>query len=244
MKGFATSDVGKIRKVNEDAYFISLKEDKIQLYVVADGMGGYEKGEVASLLAVTSVRDYVLENYDKYEEPKDNFLKLLKEATQYANMVVYNKSQESATKELMGTTLDTCLFYKNKIYISHIGDSRIYRIRKGIIRRLTKDHSYVQELVDEGKITKEEAKDHPKKNMIMKAIGIEESIEPDLSIKGFQKDDIVLMCSDGLTNMVPDDEILKILNENPTDCTTPLGQKANANGGADNITAGVIRENA
>ncbi len=102
----------------------------------------------------------------------------------------------------MGTTLDICLIYMNKLFIGHIGDSRVYRIRKEFMRKLTKDHSYVQQLVDEGKITKEESINHQKKNMLIKALGCTEEIEPDVMVKGLVKDDILLMCTDGLTNMV------------------------------------------
>ena len=141
----------------------------------------------------------------------------------------------------MGTTLDVCLIYQNKAFISHIGDSRIYRMRKEFFRKLTKDHSYVQKLLDEGKITEDESKTHPKKNMLMKALGCTPFIEPDAMIKGFIKGDILLMCSDGLTNMVSEDEIQQIIKENPTDSTKLLVQKANDLGGKDNITAIIIR---
>ena len=114
-------------------------------------------------------------------------------------------------------------------------------MRKEFFRKLTKDHSYVQKLLDEGKITEEESKNHPKKNMLMKALGCTPFIEPDAMIKGFIKGDILLMCSDGLTNMVSEDEIQQIIKENPTDSTKLLVQKANDLGGKDNITAIIIR---
>ena len=108
----------------------------------------------------------------------------------------------------MGTTLEVCLIYNNKAYIGHIGDSRVYRIRKNIIRKLTIDHSYVEKLVRDGKITREESYHHPKKNMLIKALGCEEKIEPDILVKGFLNEDIILMCSDGLTNMLKEEEII------------------------------------
>ena len=140
----------------------------------------------------------------------------------------------------MGTTLDICLIHENKAFISHIGDSRIYRIRKEFMRKLTKDHSYVQQLVDEGKITKEESINHPKKNMLVKALGCTEFIEPDATIKGFIKGDIILMCTDGLTNMVPENEIFKIIKESKENPSEELVKKANELGGLDNITALII----
>lgn len=240
-KAFATSDVGKAREINEDYFYISFPDDPVQLFILADGMGGYNGGEIASKLAVTTAKNYILSNYEKSKESKETLLDLVKKSSQYANMVVYEKAKENADLSKMGTTLDVCLIYQNKAFISHIGDSRIYRMRKEFFRKLTKDHSYVQKLLDEGKITEEESKNHPKKNMLMKALGCTPFIEPDAMIKGFIKGDILLMCSDGLTNMVSEDEIQQIIKENPTDSTKLLVQKANDLGGKDNITAIIIR---
>ena len=142
----------------------------------------------------------------------------------------------------MGTTLEVLLIYKNKVYIGHIGDSRIYRIRKGIMRKLTKDHSYVQTLVEDGTITKEEAEHHPKKNMLMKALGCEEKIEADVMVKGFLKDDIILICSDGLTNMVPEEEIHEEIDKDLKNAGEKLIERAKENGGLDNITLILIKE--
>lgn len=203
--------------------------------------GGYNGGEIASRLAVQTAKDYIFTNYEKSHGSKEEILELVRGSSQYANMVVFEKAQQSENFKKMGTTLDVCLIYDNKAFISHIGDSRIYRARKQFFRKITKDHSYVQQLIDEGKITKEESDNHPDKNMLMKALGCTSYIEPDAMIKGFLKDDILLMCSDGLTNMVSEDEIFKIIKENPTDCTKLLVQKANDLGGKDNVTAVVIR---
>lgn len=241
IKAFATSDVGKARELNEDYFYISYVDDKVQLFILADGMGGYDGGEVASKLAVTAAKNYILTNYDKSIESKELLLDLVRAGSQYANMVVYEKASQNQKLSNMGTTLDICLIYQNKAFISHIGDSRIYRLRDKFFRKLTKDHSYVQQLVDEGKITKEESETHPKKNMLMKALGVTPFIEPDTMIKGFMKDDVILMCSDGLTNMVPEEEIYRIIKENPTDSTKMLIQRANDLGGTDNITAIIIK---
>lgn len=240
-KAFATSDVGQAREINEDYFYISFPDDPVQLFILADGMGGYNGGEIASKLAVTTAKNYILSNYENNNKDKESLLDLVKNASQYANMVVYEKAQENKELTNMGTTLDICLVYQNKLIISHIGDSRIYRLRKEFFRKLTKDHSYVQQLVDEGRITKEESMNHPKKNMLMKALGCTPFIEPDAAIRGFIKNDVILMCSDGLTNMVSEEEIYKIIKENPTDATKLLVQKANDLGGRDNITAVIIR---
>lgn len=241
MKFYATTDQGKVRELNEDYFGVSYPEDKVQVFLLADGMGGYNGGEVASKLAVNTAKDYITTNFAKTEKTKEALLNLVISSSTYANMVVFEKASENPEINHMGTTLDICLFFQNYLIISHVGDSRIYRIRKDFMRKLTKDHSYVQQLVDEGKLTREEAAKHPKKNMLIKAIGINSFIEPDGMIKGYQKGDTILMCSDGLTNMVSEDEIFKIIEENPTDATKPLIQKANDNGGNDNITAVIIR---
>ena len=151
-------------------------------------------------------------------------------------MIVYEKSKENKEFEGMGTTIDICLIYNNRVYISHIGDSRVYRIRNGTIRQLTQDHSYVQKLVQDGTITKEEAEHHPKKNMLMKALGCNAFVEPDVMVKGFQKEDILVICSDGLTNMVKTDDIFQYVKKDFEFATKDLVELANKNGGIDNIT--------
>ena len=155
-------------------------------------------------------------------------------------MIVYEKSQEDEELHDMGTTLDVCLIYNNKVFIGHVGDSRVYRIRKNIMRKLTTDHSYVEKLVKEGTITKEEAYNHPKKNMLMKALGCNALIEPDILCKGFLKDDILLMCSDGLTNMLRESEIYNLLLNNPNNPEEALIENANNLGGYDNITTIIV----
>ena len=139
----------------------------------------------------------------------------------------------------MGTTVITAITYKNKVYIGHIGDSRAYRIRKNIIRQLTKDQSYVQALVDNGSITKEEALSHPQRNVLLKVLGCERDVESDIITKGFLKEDILLICSDGLTNMVDTSEIYDMVTSNRNDMKLAcenLVNEANENGGYDNIS--------
>ena len=223
----AKTDIGKARETNQDYYTIPENEDKLKICILADGMGGYKGGEIASKLAVETAKGYIESNFDKIEHNREEILKLINGAMQYANMVVYDKSKESEDLKSMGTTLDICFIYNNKIYIGHIGDSRVYRIRKGVMRKLTKDHSYVQKLVEDGKITRQEAKNHPKKNMLMKALGCTPFIEPDIRARNFEKDDILMMCSDGLTNMIEENEILKIVSENPEEAPTKLIKIAN-----------------
>ena len=141
----------------------------------------------------------------------------------------------------MGTTLDICFIYNNKVYVGHVGDSRIYRIRGEIIRKLTKDHSYVQQLVEDGKITREEAEHHPKKNMLLKALGCMDCVEPDLRARNYETGDVLLMCSDGLTNMVEEKEIYRVVKENAETAPEVLVDLANKAGGYDNITVVTIK---
>ena len=237
---FAKTDIGKVREINQDYYYTSEENSTPKLYILADGMGGYKGGEVASKLAVDSARKYIENNFSNNFSQKEEILKLIGDAVEYANMVVYEKSKEVQELEGMGTTLEICLIYNNKAYIGHIGDSRIYRIRKDVIRKLTKDHSYVQQLVEDKKITREEAKVHPKKNMLTRALGCTPYVEPDLRARNFEKGDIFIMCSDGLTNMVEEKRIYELVKQDINTAAGNLINEANSAGGYDNITVIII----
>ena len=203
-------------------------------------MGGYKGGEIASRLATESVQKYIQNNFERITKEKEEILKLVKSAVEYANMVVYEKSKEVPELEGMGTTLEVCVIYNNKAYIGHVGDSRIYRIRKDVIRKLTKDHSYVQKLVEDKKITREEAKTHPKKNMLIKALGCTPYVEPDIRARNFEKGDVFIMCSDGLTNMVEENRIYTLITQDINSAADKLIEEANMAGGIDNITIIII----
>lgn len=242
IKAYAKTDKGKVRENNQDYYYISDSLDQVKLYMLADGMGGYNGGDIASKLAVETAKNYILNNFKDTEKDKDSILQLIGSSMEYANMVVYEKSKETPELQGMGTTLEICLVYNSKAYIGHIGDSRIYRIRKQFIRKLTQDHSYVQKLVKDGTITKEQAINHPQKNMLMKALGCNAFAEPDVMVKGFMKDDIYVICSDGLTNMVTQQTIFEIASQKDIEqATVDLVKLANDNGGYDNITAILIK---
>ena len=240
MQVFAKTDIGRERKINEDFYYISEPEDKIKLFILADGMGGYNAGEVASKMAVETVKEYIYKHFEKSKVSKEKIEELISDSIEYANSTIYKKAQSKKELNGMGTTLDVCLIYNNKIYIGHIGDSRVYRIRKEFMRRITRDHSYVQTLIEDGKISKEEAYHHPKKNMLTKALGCMEKVEPDVYTKTFIKDDIILMTSDGLTNMIKEEEIYNIIKQDKVNATENLVKQANENGGYDNITVVII----
>ena len=241
IKAYAKSDVGKVREINEDSFYISDSLDEIQLYILADGMGGYKGGEVASKLAIQSAKNYIESNFKEIEKDKDSIIQLVGSSIEYANMIVYEKSKENKELNGMGTTLDVCLIYNNRVFIGHVGDSRVYRIRKEFMRKLTQDHSYVQKLVKDGTITKEEAVHHPQKNMLMKALGCNAFVEPDVMVKGFLKDDILIMNSDGLTNLVSQEEIFKEAKKDIEQAPKELVNLANEKGGYDNITGVVIK---
>lgn len=238
---YAKSDKGKVREINQDYYYISTSLDEVQLYILADGMGGYNGGEIASSLAVETAKKYVENNFKEIEKDRDSIIQLLGSSIEYANMVVYEKSKEKPELQGMGTTLEICLVYNNKVYIGHVGDSRIYRIRKQFIRKLTQDHSYVQKLVKEGTITKEQAEHHPQKNMLMKALGCNAFVEPDVMVKGFLKDDILIICSDGLSNLVDQQTMYEMASKNMEQATKDLVKLANERGGYDNITVVIVK---
>ena len=241
IKAYARTDKGNVRENNEDYFYISNSLDEVQLYLLADGMGGYNGGEIASKLAVQTAKNYIENNFKDIEKDKDSIIQLLGSSMEYANMVVYEKSKETPELQGMGTTLEICLIYNNKAYIGHVGDSRIYRVRKQFIRKLTQDHSYVQKLVKEGTITKEQAEHHPQKNMLMKALGCNAFVEPDVMVKGFLKDDIIIMCSDGLSNLVDQETIYGMASKNIEQGTKDLVQLAKDRGGYDNITVVIIK---
>ena len=243
MKIFARTDIGKAREMNQDSYFISTPNDEVKLFILADGMGGYEGGEVASKLAIECAKSYILNNFGQIPKEKEEIMNLIRNAIEYANLRVYEESQEHERLKEMGTTIDVSLIYNGKVYVGHVGDSRVYRIRNEIIRKITTDHSYVERLIKEGSITKEESYHHPKRNMLMKAMGCNSLVEPDVLCKGFMKDDILLMCSDGLTNMISEEDIFKIIIDNINNPADKLIDQANNNGGYDNVTAIVLVNN-
>lgn len=240
MRILAKSDIGKARDMNQDYHYVSDVNSTPILCILADGMGGYKGGEIASNLAVNSAKKYIENNFQTIQKDKQSILNLINSAVEYANFVVYEKSKEIEELKDMGTTLEICLIYNSKAYIGHVGDSRIYRIRNSSMKKLTTDHSYVEQLIKEGKITREEAYSHPKKNMLVKALGCNSMVEPDIFSRAFLKGDIILMCSDGLTNMLKEEEIYKVLLENPEKPVENLINSANRQGGIDNITAIII----
>ncbi len=237
---FASTDIGMSRNMNQDYYYIS-DDEELSIFILADGMGGYNGGEIASKIAVESARKFLEENFKKVQNDRKQIVNILKSATNYANNTVYEISKENKNLEEMGTTLEICLINNNKIYISHIGDSRVYSIIDGKIQRLTMDHSYVEKLVRDGTITREEAENHPKKHVLIKALGCVPEVEPDIIEAELKKEEIIVICSDGLTNMLKDEQIKNIVINNIENPEKELIKEANIAGGYDNITAIIIR---
>lgn len=234
------TDIGKKRQINEDNYFIY--DDGFFIYgFVADGMGGHTNGDVASKMAVDIIRDNIRENVRKdmdYVELGE----AVRQAFLEANYRMYEYAGENGLVCNMGCTATFATIYQGKIVTVHVGDSRVYKIGDDIVQ-LTKDHTYVQELVSRGDITKEEAENHPRKNYITRAMGTEEFVKADVRI-GSYNGETILICSDGLTNMISESDILKIISEN-TDLEKTaniLIDKANENGGKDNITVLLLKK--
>lgn len=234
---------GLSRKENQDRIYLPTERNELKYFIIADGMGGANGGEVASTAAIEVIKDYIDSNAQNIDFEEYTIETLIYQAILAANKYIYNKASNQKELKGMGTTLIVAILFRNRVYIGHVGDSRVYRIRKNIIRQLTKDHSYVQALVDQGTITKQEAEDHPQKNILLKVVGCERKLEPDILVKGFIKDDVLLMCTDGLTNMVSTDEIYDTIVNGKDDLKNTCNQLinlANEYGGYDNVSVILI----
>ena len=221
------TDIGKLRKQNEDAAWF---DEARAVFAVADGMGGHLAGEVASRMAIEAVQRMAREN----ERPG---IAALREAVACAHETILTHAQDHIECAGMGTTLSVLWLGENYAYIAHVGDSRIYRLREGSLTQITQDHSLVEELVRAGLITREQARTHPRRNIITRALGTHGENEPDLLVTDVQDGDVFLLCTDGLTGMVPDDEIERTLRdcgiEAAADRLLALALDA---GGRDNVT--------
>ena len=248
LQSASLTDPGRVRDHNEDC--IESRPD-IGLYVLADGMGGYNAGEVASGMATSLISDGLQETWRPREVDKmgrDEAMglseKLTKEQIGRANSAIFTTSQNNPECAGMGTTLVVTLFFDNFLTVAHIGDSRLYRLRGESMEQVTRDHSLLQEQLDSGLITPEEAKLSQNKNLVTRALGIDPSVDAEIHVYETQADDTFLLCSDGLSDMVEDEEIrltLITLKSNPNLTVQQLVQAANDNGGRDNISAMLIR---
>lgn len=245
MRSVGKTDIGLVRKVNEDSFLCEqlMGIDNTYLYIVADGMGGHNAGEVASSMAVQEVASYIKKNIKVLMTGDKEIQNLIRNAILYANNKVYKTSIKKSNCLGMGTTLSMVLTKGSRAYIGHVGDSRIYLIRENEISRLTEDHSLVAELIKQGTIKPEEANNHPQKNVITRALGTEYSIESDISRWDMKYGDLILICTDGLSNVVYEKDMVCVL-EGTSDLNEAcelLIEKAKEKGGFDNITAIVIQ---
>jgi serine/threonine protein phosphatase PrpC len=242
MQYAAKTHVGLVRQLNEDGYALAGDLEPYGVAVIADGMGGHLAGEVASSLAVETVVKHIKEHVVPVADPSD----LLIEAMNLANRVVYERAKRSEGLSGMGTTLVASLFNHDHIYVGHIGDSRGYLYQGGELKQLTDDHTLVNELYKSGQITAEEASHHPQRNIVTRAVGTDSHVAADLAHLTWSEGDILLLCSDGLTNMVPGEQILAVLREEGTlsDKVDDLINRALAAGGHDNITVVAVQNEA
>ena len=237
------TDTGRVREHNEDA--IGSKDD-IGLLVLADGMGGYNAGEVASGIAVQIVSELAAEGADREQrsdvDPHSGMMRqsiVLRDAIYRANKIIYQTAQSQTHCEGMGTTIVAAMFYDDKVSIAHVGDSRAYRLRGGKLEQMTLDHSLLQELVDRGFYSAEEAQRSTNRNYVTRALGVEPTVEVEVHEYEVLPDDVYLLCSDGLPDMVEDEDIhLTISTFN--DSLDVVGQQlidlANDHGGRDNVS--------
>jgi protein phosphatase len=232
LKWGAFSDVGMVRQQNEDSF---LAEET--LFVVADGMGGHNAGEVASALAVTTLKAGARLGIDDAE--------VFRELVQQANSAIYTASLDDSTQSGMGTTVTALSIVEGeepRVLVANVGDSRAYLWRSGALSRLSVDHSYVQELVNEGIITPEAARVHPRRNIVTRALGIDRSVMVDVFTHFVRTGDRIVLCSDGLVDEVADTEIAQVLGQHsdPQETAEALVMVANTNGGRDNTTVVVV----
>ena len=242
MKIWGKTDIGKLRQINQDNFYTEIINQDIAILCVCDGMGGQKAGHIASKYALNEFI-FIMKQGIKDNMSDLDIKELLEEAVLKANKFVYEMAVCEASLSDMGTTLIGGLVYNRSFYVSNTGDSRCYHIASDKITQVTKDHSFVQQLIDTGKITISESYDHPKRNVITKAIGIYQRIKSDIYKIKLEDGEYILLCSDGLYNHVNDDSIKhKILVDEPIDrkCEK-LIDIANLNGGYDNITAVVLQ---
>jgi len=238
------TDTGKVREHNEDT--IATDPD-IGLLVLADGMGGYNAGEVASGIAVKTVMNLIREQVEREdlsvldrESGMSRPSIILRDAIHRANKIIYQTARSQPQCEGMGTTIVAALFYDNRVSVAHVGDSRMYRLRGGRFEQVTMDHSLLQELVDRGFYSAEEAQRAANKNYVTRALGVEPNVEVELQEQPVQKGDVYVLCSDGLSDMVEDDDIhltITTFGANLDTVAKQLIQLANDNGGRDNVSA-------
>lgn len=239
MKVTGKTDRGIVRTENQDALIAEHLSDEAALIVVCDGMGGVSGGNVASEIAVKAIKDEFYKAYNTDDSNSSVKEKLCKSVT-VANNIIYGIASNETQLSGMGTTVVAAFIRKNTAVVIHAGDSRAYLIGDDTITQITKDHSFVQEMVDLGKLSKEEARIHPKKNIITRALGVAEKVDAEVNELTLNSGDVLLICTDGLTNHVGDDEILRLVKATENPCGE-LIELAKMRGGSDNITIAIAK---
>lgn len=238
IRTFSMTDIGRKRKVNQDYAYTS--EEPIgnlpNVFIVADGMGGHNAGDYASKVTVETLVAQIASSFEK------NPVRILGKAIEAANRLIFRKAHENPDLEGMGTTVVAATCMGRFLQVANVGDSRLYVVSREKITQITRDHSLVEEMVRMGGIARDEARNHPDKNIITRAVGVNDTVEVDFFTVELSEGDMVLICSDGLTNMLEDEKIRMILSGagDIADKTRELVDAANENGGRDNITVIVI----
>lgn len=238
MQIYSKSDIGKVRQSNQDAFFAAEIENNAVFAIVCDGMGGANAGNVASETAVKVISEYIMRSY-RANVDTDSTKKMLKNAIESANIEIYDMAVKNPELKGMGTTVVIAIAEKDKAVIAHVGDSRAY-IAGEKLCQLTRDHSVVQTLIESGKITAEDARVHPRKNVITRALGVEENVIADFAEVTLNSDEKLLLCTDGLSSFVDEETIYSILKNNASSSAEKLVEQANQNGGGDNITVVIL----
>lgn len=236
MRVSAKSDVGAVRSNNQDCCLAGEFANGETWAIVCDGMGGANGGNIASETAIKTISEKIVNGY--HVGMNDNSVKhLIVSAIEAANATIYSKSRNDESLKGMGTTVVIAIIKGDTLYFAHVGDSRLYIVTKDSINQMTTDHSVVQMMIDNGEISRDEAKDHPQKNVITRALGVDDSIRIDYCQESFNDGDIVLLCTDGLTNFVEESRIFEICNKyDPFLLSDVLIDEAIASGGGDNVT--------
>ena len=235
MKIYGKTDIGLVRSSNQDAFKIGKFDSGTVWAVLCDGMGGASGGDIASKMAVELIAERILRDYNDNMKTS-SVANLLESAINFASIKIFDLSREDETLTGMGTTVVAAVIRDGEAMVSHAGDSRAYIIGDDV-RQITTDHSLVQEMLDRGEITDEEAKHHPIKNYITRALGVKDRITVDFTSESFGEKDVLLMCSDGLSNMIEADSLKEMISVISEETCEKLVDVANKNGGRDNITA-------
>lgn len=240
MKIVAKTDIGIVRSSNQDSYAAGELPGSVAWAVVCDGMGGAAGGNVASSTAVKIISERISSSY-RVGMSSNSIRNMLTSAIAAANISVFDISKSNDELSGMGTTVVTAVVIDEMVCIAHAGDSRAYILSNGKLRQLTKDHSFVQEMVDNGRLTPDEAKDDPRKNIITRALGVGEELRIDFIEETINPNDVLLLCTDGLTNYIEPEEIYELTNDGKFyEYAERLVGRANKNGGGDNITVVTI----